>query len=44
MTVSDEDRLQNLRDKIDRLDEKIQSLITERARCAEEIARYTTVA
>ena len=39
MTVSDEDGLQNLRDEIDRLDEKIQSLITERARCAEKIAK-----
>ncbi|MGD8577617.1 MAG: prephenate dehydratase [Thiohalophilus sp.] len=33
------DDLQNLRERIDQLDEQIQSLISERARIAEEVAR-----
>jgi len=37
--MSDNDqRLRELRDQIDALDEKIQELITQRARCAQEIA------
>jgi chorismate mutase/prephenate dehydratase len=37
--VSDDQRLRELRERIDALDVKIQELINERARCAQEIAR-----
>jgi chorismate mutase/prephenate dehydratase len=37
--VNTEQRLRKLREKVDGLDKKIQDLITERARCAQEIAR-----
>jgi len=37
--LSDEERLNRLRNKIDKLDEQIQQLINERARCAQEIAK-----
>jgi chorismate mutase/prephenate dehydratase len=37
--VSDEQRLRELRDRIDALDIKIQELIGERARCAQEAAK-----
>ncbi len=37
--MSDEQRLRELRDRIDALDVKIQDLISERARCAQEAAK-----
>lgn len=37
--MSDDTRLRKLRDKIDALDEKIQSMVGSRARCAQEIAK-----
>ncbi|MDH4133279.1 MAG: prephenate dehydratase [Gammaproteobacteria bacterium] len=36
---STSDRLRNLRERIDRIDEKLQALISERAVCAQEIAK-----
>ncbi len=38
--MSDTDGLQAVRARIDEIDEKIQALISERARCAEEVARH----
>ncbi len=37
--MSDTDRLKALRLRIDSLDEKILELISERARCAQDVAR-----
>ncbi len=37
--MKDESGLQTVRARIDEIDEKIQALITERARCAQEVAR-----
>lgn len=37
--MSDGDKLQQVRTRIDEIDEQIQALITERARCAMEVAR-----
>jgi len=37
--LKDTSALQAVRVRIDEIDEKIQALITERARCAEEVAR-----
>jgi len=37
--VSDDRRLRELRERIDALDEKIQDLVNERARCAQEAAK-----
>ena len=37
--MSDDDTLQAVREHIDRIDEQLQALITERAKCAEEVAR-----
>jgi len=42
--MSDTDNLQSVRSRIDQLDEQIQALITERARCAEEVARQKNIA
>ncbi len=40
--MSDVDRLKALRLRIDSLDEKILELISERARCAQDVARVKT--
>ena len=42
--MTDKDKLQTIRARIDQLDEQIQGLITERARCAEEVARQKNIA
>ncbi|MEE4461324.1 chorismate mutase, partial [Azotobacter chroococcum] len=42
--MSDQDQLKALRVRIDSLDEKILELISERARCAEEVARVKMAA
>lgn len=42
--TSDKEQLQALRLRIDSLDERILELISERARCAEEVARVKTAA
>jgi chorismate mutase/prephenate dehydratase len=42
--MTDSDKLQAVRARIDQLDEQIQALITERARCAEEVARQKNIA
>jgi len=41
--MSDTDKLQAIRTRIDQLDEQIQALISERARCAEEVARQKNI-
>ena len=42
--MSDVDQLKALRVRIDSLDEKILELISERARCAQDVARVKTLA
>jgi len=42
--MTDKDKLQAVRARIDQLDEQIQGLITERAHCAEEVARQKNIA
>lgn len=42
--MSDADQLKALRVRIDSLDERILELISERARCAQEVARVKTAA
>lgn len=42
--MSDEDQLKSIRDRIDQIDEKLQDLISERARCALEVARLKQAA
>ena len=42
--MSDADQLKALRVRIDSLDERILELISERARCAQEVARVGTAA
>ncbi len=42
--MNDSDKLLAVRTRIDQLDEQIQELITERARCAEEVARQKNIA
>jgi chorismate mutase/prephenate dehydratase len=41
--MNDTDKLQAIRARIDELDEQIQTLISERARCAEEVARQKNI-
>ena len=41
--MADEDTLQAVRERIDRIDEQLQALITERARCAGEVARRKAI-
>ncbi|HFQ91939.1 MAG TPA: prephenate dehydratase [Chromatiales bacterium] len=38
--MSDDKKLQEIRSRIDRIDQQLQDLITERARCAQEVARH----
>ena len=42
--MTDGDKLQAIRARIDQLDEQIQALISERAQCAEEVARQKDIA
>lgn len=42
--MTDSDNLQAVRARIDQLDEQIQALISDRARCAEEVARQKNIA
>ncbi|MCC6206705.1 MAG: prephenate dehydratase [Gammaproteobacteria bacterium] len=41
--MSDEDQLKSIRTRIDQIDGKLQELITERARCALEVARLKQI-